>query len=77
LDAGVEMDSLYTADITRTLPISGEFTHWRRKVYDIVLQAANAAFRQARTGNTFGSVHDAGMRVIAQGLTDLNILKIV
>jgi Xaa-Pro aminopeptidase len=76
LDAGVEMDSLYTADITRTLPISGEFSFWQRKVYDIVLDAANTAFRQAKPGNTFGSVHDAAMLVIAQGLIDLGILKV-
>jgi Xaa-Pro aminopeptidase len=75
LDAGVEMDSLYTADITRTLPISGEFTFWQRKVYDVVLQAANSAFRYAKPGNSFGSVHDEAMRVIAQGLIDLGILK--
>ena len=38
LDAGVEVDSLYTADITRTLPVSGTFTDAQRKVYDAVLR---------------------------------------
>ncbi|KLN32808.1 Xaa-Pro aminopeptidase, partial [Cellulosimicrobium funkei] len=32
LDAGVEVDSLYTADVTRTLPVDGEFTDVQRRV---------------------------------------------
>jgi Xaa-Pro aminopeptidase len=44
VDAGVERDSLYTADITRTLPVSGTFTETQRLVYDAVLEAADAAF---------------------------------
>lgn len=32
LDAGIELDSYYTADITRTLPISGTFTPVQRQV---------------------------------------------
>ncbi|MGO2665179.1 aminopeptidase P N-terminal domain-containing protein, partial [Mycetocola reblochoni] len=31
LDAGVEVDSLYTADITRTLPVSGRFSDVQRR----------------------------------------------
>ena len=38
IDAGAEVDSLYTADITRTLPISGTFTDTQREVYDAVLE---------------------------------------
>ena len=32
VDAGVELDSLFTADITRTLPINGKFSDAQRKV---------------------------------------------
>src|SRR5690606_31590646 len=32
LDAGVEVESLYTADITRTLPISGSYSPEQRRV---------------------------------------------
>lgn len=64
LDAGVEVDSLYTADITRTLPISGEFTAVQRRVYEAVLEAADAAFAVVRPGITFHEVHDTALAVI-------------
>lgn len=64
LDAGVELDSLYTADITRTIPISGTFSAVQRRVYDAVLEAADAARKIVRPGIRFGDVHDAAMAVI-------------
>lgn len=64
LDAGIELDSLYTADITRTLPISGTFTPVQRMVYEAVLEAADAAHAVVRPGITFHEVHDAAMAVI-------------
>ena len=64
LDAGIELDSLYTADITRTLPISGTFTPVQRQVYEAVLEAADAAHAVVRPGITFHEVHDAAMAVI-------------
>lgn len=64
LDAGVELDSLYTADITRTLPISGTFSQVQRKVYEAVLEAADAAHAVVRPGIKFHDVHDAAMAVI-------------
>ena len=42
LDAGVERKSLYTADVTRTLPVSGAYSPEQRAVYDIVWQAQRA-----------------------------------
>ena len=44
LDAGVEAHSLYTADITRTLPISGRFSSEQRQIYELVHAAQAAAF---------------------------------
>lgn len=74
VDAGVEVDSLYTADITRTLPVSGRFTDPQRQVYEAVLAAADAAFAVAKPGATFHDVHDAAMVVIAQTLHDWGLL---
>ncbi|HEY9181518.1 MAG TPA: aminopeptidase P family protein, partial [Candidatus Baltobacteraceae bacterium] len=75
LDAGVEVDSLYTADITRTLPISGKFSSEQRAVYELVYEAQTAAFAQVKPGNDFLEPNRAAMRVLAQGLIDLRILK--
>jgi len=70
LDAGVEVDSLYTADVTRTIPASGRFTPEQRRVYEVVLEAADAAFEVARPGRTFRQVHEAAMKVIAGRLAE-------
>lgn len=75
LDAGVEAESLYTADVTRTLPISGSFTPEQRAVYELVYRAQQAAFARVRPGNDFLEPNRAAMRVLAQGLIDLNILR--
>ncbi|MEJ6490051.1 aminopeptidase P family protein [Leucobacter sp. USCH14] len=64
LDAGIELDSLYTADITRTVPVSGTFTEVQRRVYDAVLEAADAAHAIVRPGIRFRDVHAAAMEVI-------------
>ncbi|MCK1802730.1 aminopeptidase P family protein [Brevibacterium sp. R8603A2] len=80
VDAGAEADSLYTADVTRTLPVSGTFTPVQARIYDAVLEAADAAFAVAaehvhRTVR-FGEVHDAAMRVIAHRLADFGLLPV-
>ncbi|MBT2364999.1 aminopeptidase P family protein [Streptomyces sp. ISL-10] len=68
LDAGVEADSFYTGDVTRTLPVSGRFTDVQRRVYDLVFAAQSAGIAALRPGARFGDFHDAAMRVIAEGL---------
>jgi Xaa-Pro aminopeptidase len=74
VDAGVEVDSLYTADITRTLPVSGTFSEAQRRVYEIVLEAADAAFEVARPGRTFRELNEAAMKVLAARLHELGLL---
>ncbi len=76
LDAGVEVNSLYTADITRTLPVSGRFTPAQRKVYQAVLAAQKAGMAAARPGATFSDVHAAAIRVIAQHLAEWGFLPV-
>ncbi|MEU2393861.1 aminopeptidase P family protein [Streptomyces sp. NPDC007369] len=75
LDAGVETDTLYTADITRTLPLSGRFSPVQRQVYELVLAAQEAGIAALRPGASFRDFHRAGMRVIAEGLADWGVLK--
>ncbi|MGO1318296.1 MAG: aminopeptidase P family protein, partial [Cellulomonadaceae bacterium] len=74
LDAGVEVESLYTADVTRTLPIDGTFSDAQRQVYQAVLDAADAAFAAAVPGALFRDVHAAAMAVIAERLEEWGLL---
>ncbi len=76
LDAGVEGNELYTADVTRTIPISGRFTPPQREIYEFVLAAQAAAYREVRPGRDFMAPHRAAMVVLAHGLFDLGILKL-
>ncbi len=76
LDAGVELDSLYTADVTRTLPVSGTFSDAQRKVYDAVLEAQDAGIAAARPGATFSDVHQASVAVIARHLEAWGLLPV-
>ncbi|MBO9626663.1 MAG: aminopeptidase P family protein [Microbacterium sp.] len=76
VDAGVEADSLYTADITRTLPVSGTFTEVQRRVYETVREAADAAFAAARVGVRFRDVHGAAMEVIAARTAEWGLLPV-
>ncbi|TXK19613.1 aminopeptidase P family protein [Homoserinibacter sp. GY 40078] len=76
MDAGVELDSLYTADITRTLPVSGTFTEVQRRVYEAVREAADAAFRIVRPGIRFREIHAEAMKVIAAKTAEWGLLPV-
>ena len=77
VDAGVEVDSLYTADITRTLPVDGHFTEPQAQIYQAVLDAAEAAFAQAsQPGARFKDLHEAAMKVLAQRLESWSLLPV-
>ena len=74
LDAGVETHTLYTADVTRTLPVSGRFSREQREVYELVHAAQAAAFAEVRPGRDFLDPNRAAMKVLAEGLERLGIL---
>ncbi|MFI6121581.1 aminopeptidase P family protein [Streptomyces sp. NPDC051064] len=74
LDAGVETDELYTADVTRTLPINGTFSPLQRKIYDAVYEAQEAGIAAVKPGASFRDFHDAAQRVLAQKLVEWGLL---
>lgn len=76
LDAGVEVESLFTADITRTLPVSGRFSPAQRQVYTAVLAAQRAGIAAARPGAKFADVHNAAIAVIAEHLHEWGLLPV-
>ena len=75
LDAGVEIDSYYTADITRTLPISGKFTPAQRALYMLVYEAQKAGIAAVKPGEKFLAINKASHTVLAQGLIDMGIIN--
>lgn len=76
IDAGVEVDSLYTADITRTFPVGGKFTDLQKRLYQAVLDSQQAGFEAAKPGATYSDIHHACMRVIAERLHEWGLLPV-
>jgi Xaa-Pro aminopeptidase len=76
LDAGVENGHYYTADVTRTVPVSGRFTDVQRRVYDLVFDAQSAGIAAVRPGALWRDIHRACMEVIAAGLEEWGVLPI-
>ncbi|WP_329208967.1 aminopeptidase P family protein [Streptomyces sp. NBC_00683] len=74
LDAGVETNDLYTADVTRTLPINGTFTPLQRKIYDAVYEAQEAGIAAVKPGAAYRDFHDAAQRVLAEKLVEWGLL---
>ncbi len=74
IDAGAEHDC-YAADITRTFPVNGKFSPEQRALYQLVLDAQKVAIDQAVIGKTWDDPHQAAVKVLAQGLIDLGILR--
>ena len=74
IDAGAEVESMYTADITRTIPINGKFSPAQRKIYTLVYQAQQAGIAAVKPGAPWSAFHDAASAVLAKGLEELGVL---
>jgi Xaa-Pro aminopeptidase len=74
IDAGCELDG-YASDITRTFPVNGRFSGAQRDVYALVLAAQASAMARVRAGNAWNEPHDAAVKVLAQGMLDLGLLR--
>jgi len=74
VDAGAELQG-YAADITRTFPINGKYSKVQRQAYDWVLKANKQAIKQVKPGNAWTAPHDAAVRMLTQGLVEMEILQ--
>jgi len=74
IDAGCEYE-FYASDITRTFPVNGRFTPEQRAIYEVVLEAQDAAIARTGPGHHWNEPHDAAVRSITQGLVKLGLLK--
>ena len=73
MDVGAEYQ-FYTADITRTIPVNGKFSPEQTEVYNIVLQAQEAALKAIKPGVKLPDVHKAGTEVVKEGLKKLGLI---
>ncbi|MGB0931036.1 MAG: aminopeptidase P family protein [Chitinophagales bacterium] len=74
-DFGVELESSYASDITRTFPVDTHFTDQQKTIYQIVLDAQMAAIEAIRPRISFQEIHLLAMEVIAEGLKGVGIMK--
>ena len=63
VDVGAEYSG-YSADVTRTFPVSGKFSARQREIYQIVLDAQKAAVAKIKPGVRIREIHQAAYDVI-------------
>ena len=73
-DAGCEYQ-MYASDITRTIPVSGQFTKEQKAIYSIVLEAQKSVISSVKPGQTFEKMQKNCIEIITRGLKKLGILK--
>jgi Xaa-Pro aminopeptidase len=73
VDAGAEYHG-YTADVTRTIPISGKFNEEQKSIYNLVLKAQLAGIEACKEGSIFRAPHNAAVDIIKKGLMELGII---
>src|SRR5260221_7095874 len=73
MDVGAEYDH-YSADVTRTFPVSGKFSREQAEIYQIVYDAQEAAARASKPGASLEAAHQASLDVIKDGLLKLGLI---
>lgn len=76
VDAGCESEeTLYSSDITRTMPVGGKFNPRQKEIYEIVLKANMDAIAAIKPGVSYREIHLLAAKVIANGLKDAGLMK--
>ena len=65
VDAAAEYNN-YASDITRTIPISGKFNEFQKKIYEIVLKAQTMAIKACKPGKTLIDIHNVAVKHITK-----------
>jgi Xaa-Pro aminopeptidase len=73
IDIGAEYHG-YSADVTRTIPVSGHYSPEQRTIYELVYAAQEAGIEAARAGNGLYDPHQAAARVLSEGLAKLGLI---
>ena len=74
-DAGAETINNYCSDNTRTMPVSGTFTHRQLEIYSIVEACHDHVLEVAKPGVKYFDVHLAVCRLMTERLKELGLMK--
>lgn len=74
-DTGAETTMHYASDNTRTVPVGGKFSQKQKDIYNIVLNAVDHVTSLIKPGIPYRDIHLEAARIIAEGLTNLGIMK--
>ena len=74
IDAGAEYQG-YAADITRAFPVNGKFSVPQQEIYEVVLEAQEAAFAKVKPGNHWNDPHNAAVKALTKGMVEIGLLK--
>lgn len=74
-DAGAEEPGGYASDITRTVPVGGQWSDIQRQLYEVVERANREATAACVPGVRYRDVHDLAARIICEGLVTADLLK--
>lgn len=73
MDDAAEFDG-YSADVTRTIPVSGRYSKDQATIYRMVWEAQRAAIEQVRSGHTPAQVTAAANKVFRDGLYKIGLI---
>ena len=74
IDAGAEFAG-YAGDITRTFPVNGKFTSEQAAIYQLVLDAQEAALAALGPGKSIKQANDIVLNIMVSGLVELGIMQ--
>jgi len=75
VDAGAELNSLYSSDITRTIPVGGKFNQRQKEIYEIVLKANMDSIAAIKPGKEYRENHFLAAKTITEGLKAIGLMK--
>ena len=74
VDCGAE-NEMYTADITRTYPVSGKYTDRQKAIYEIVLKANEEAIKNVAPGAKMADISHIADSVLTDGMVRIGLIE--
>ncbi|MEM9547289.1 MAG: aminopeptidase P family protein [Bacteroidota bacterium] len=75
MDGGIEIESGYCGDITRTTPANGKFSPERQEIYDLVHKMYLEGIKASKPGTLYRDVHLHTAKVLVEGLKEMGFMK--